>query len=214
MNENDLAEIFRQADQIFHAEFLEREQLQRSLMPARGQEENFLEDIRQAIVRVSELVGSVEKATADIASARGACEAARQYDWIAGIDGYASAAEDRQQEVSTILGAYQLLEASYELGMAADALHAEANSTFEYNSRPEHVGNVDAMERQREALVVVRERAVGLIEHAWKLVEIPRNELLPYWFADYLNGKKSDLDDQFGIIEAYVEALNEELARR
>ncbi|MFZ4276674.1 hypothetical protein ACOZFM_28690 [Streptomyces arboris] len=214
MNENDLAEVFRQADQVFHAVSLEREELHRAVMPARQQSEYSLGGVRQTLGQISELARSVEQVNADIASARSACESAQRHDWIAGIDGYVSAAEGRRQEVSNILDAYHLLEASYELGTAVDALHAEANSTFEHNSRPEHVGNVDAMGRQREALMVVRERAVGLIEHAYRLFEIPRNELLPYWFADYLNGTKSDLDSQFEIIDAYVKALDEELARR
>ncbi|NEE40149.1 hypothetical protein G3M53_84000 [Streptomyces sp. SID7982] len=212
MNENDLTDVCRQADQVFHTASLEREELHRAAMPGRGQSGYFLDGVRQSLGRILELVRSVEQVNADIASARRACESDQRHDWIAGIDGYASAAKGHRQEVSDILGAYHLLEASYELGAAVEALHADANSTFEHNSRPEHVGNVDAMRRQREALMVVRERAVGLIEHAYKLFEIPRNELLPYWFADYLNGTKSDLDGQFEIIEAYVNALDEELA--
>ncbi|MEV7253582.1 hypothetical protein [Streptomyces cyaneofuscatus] len=124
-----------------------------------------------------------------------------KYDWITGSDGHISTAEARRQEASDILGAYYLLGAEYGLGAAVGALHIEANSTFKHNSRPEHVGNVDAIGRRKEVLMVVRERAVGLIEHAWKLISIHVTSCCRIWFDDYLKDTKSDLGGQFDLLK-------------
>ncbi|MFJ4973723.1 hypothetical protein [Streptomyces sp. NPDC088755] len=212
MNENEINAILRQADEVAQAISSEWSGLQGAYMPGRGQALDFQNAVLQACERLAGTKGHAQEVVASLAATREACYATGQQNWIHHIDQYMPAIQESQNTLSSVLDGYRMLNAAFELGANIDALHDLTNSTFAHNSRPEHVENREAMRRQLTELLPVQEYATALLYRAQELIAIPYSETIPPQVHGYLEKVKINLDEQYAVIDAYLIALNEQLA--
>ncbi|MFE8979104.1 hypothetical protein ACFYM7_37705 [Streptomyces cyaneofuscatus] len=212
MNENEINAILRQADEVAQTISNEWSGLQGAYMPGRGQALDFQNAALQACERIAGTEGHAQEVVASLAATREACYATGQQNWIHQIDQYMPSMQECQNTLSSVLHGYHMLNSAFELGANLDALHDLTNSTFEHNSRPEHTNNHEAMRRQLTELLPVQEYTTVLLHRAQELIAVPYSEAIPPQVHGYLETLKSNLDEQYAVIDAYVTALNEELA--
>ncbi|MEV7254247.1 hypothetical protein [Streptomyces cyaneofuscatus] len=211
MNENEVNAILRQADEVAQVISTEWSGLQGVYMPGMGQALDFQNAVLQACERIAGIEGYAQEVVASLAATREVCFVAGQQNWIHQIDQYMQSMEESRSTLSSVIHGYHMLNSAFELGANLDALHDLTNSTFAHNSSPQHVGNHEAMRRQLTELLPLQEHAAGLLQRVQELIAIPYSEAIPPQVHGYLETVKSNLDEKYAVIDAYVTALTEQL---
>ncbi|MFJ7062946.1 hypothetical protein ACIQVA_35640 [Streptomyces microflavus] len=214
MNENEINEILYQVSNVQTeiSNELIGLQSQSANMPERGRARDFLPSVQQAVERVQITAQKCDELGANLAAAREACFSSVELNHlVSSVDQYAYLLQESQHTILVVRDSYFMLDATFQLGGAVDDVHDRANITFANNSRPDHVGNIDAMRQQLTDLAMVQEYAAGLFPQVETLLATPYDESIMPQLPVYLGAMRGNLEEHYEIVCAYVSALQEEI---